>query len=206
MVSLYTSSLNEAISSHGFPQHYYSDDTRPHLSSLRHSCFCSDLSMSCRRLVIDGSSSAETKSQQDWAAVNPWMSTPHVKISRSSQENSPSPSVIAYIVGQLYFSPHIPNPDVVMQVVLGTDRHFYPQGQLRSLLRPWPFKDWPPATRSWKVFPCTPPVPCNWSRTKLCNVISTSSSPHHIIPLHWLPLSAQIRLKPWCLPTMLKTD
>lgn len=37
---------------------------------FRHSCFCSDLSVPARHLIMEGSSSAENKSQQKWNALH----------------------------------------------------------------------------------------------------------------------------------------
>lgn len=56
---------------------YTMDDTQFIISStLWHTCACTDLSISDRHLIIDGISSAETKSQWDWAALHHWRCIP----------------------------------------------------------------------------------------------------------------------------------
>lgn len=65
----------------------------PPISSLTHWCFCMDLRMSDRHVVMHGSQSAEIKSQQDWASVHLWRFIPtKIKIWGSPWTKFSSPS------------------------------------------------------------------------------------------------------------------
>lgn len=68
----------------------------PLLSSLFHPCFCTDLGISARQLIMDGSSLADTYFEQNWSAV-------HIRRRQdlvNSPDNSQIPSpVTACILG-----------------------------------------------------------------------------------------------------------